>query len=154
MGRYVLETVLPASCDEVWNLHARPNALHDLSPPGSVEIIEAGPLADDAQVVMLVSVPVVPWRLTWVSRYAEVRPPHGYVDVAVGGLFASWRHRHALEPHPGGCLVREEVTYEAPAGVLGEVVAGPLVRRMLDGQLGYRHARLTSLVRELARAGG
>jgi hypothetical protein len=146
MLTYTRNVLLPATRQAVWDLHAHPGSLEALSPPGTVEVVEAGPLQDGGRVVMRVTVPGWPWPLRWVSVYAEVRPPLGYVDVAQAGLFRPWEHRHLLEERDGGCLLREVVTFGAPLGWVGEVVSGPVVRRMLDAQLGFRHRKLLAMV--------
>lgn len=75
------------------------------------------------------------WRMT--SRIEAYDRPSRFVDVQAAGPFREWRHQHTFEPHPaGGTLMRDDVIFTAPFGVLGGIVErlilGRYMRRLIE----------------------
>lgn len=146
MGTFTRETLLAAPVEKVWAFHMLPDALLQLSPPnGYVQIIQHNPVETGARVTLAVRIPPLPVRMTWVSRYAQVTPPHLFVDVAVKSPFARWEHHHIFEDRGGHCLMRDHVEYLAPLGALGDLFGGPIIRQVLRAQFEHRHTMLARM---------
>jgi hypothetical protein len=63
-----------------------------------------------------------------------------FADRQVEGPFTSWFHRHlCLDDRRGGTLLRDEVDYDPPFGVLGRLLAGPFIQPKLQKMFDYRH---------------
>lgn len=80
------------------------------------------------------------WRgipLDWTTRIEEWCPPTLFVDVQSKGPYRLWRHTHSFEAC-GGTLIKDTVQYAVPAGVLGDLFAGWLVRRDVEQIFDYR----------------
>lgn len=85
----------------------------------------------------------LPFRMT--VKITEHRAPQEFVDVQVRGPFAHWHHRHLFEPSPdGGTLMRDEIDFRSPLGVLGRLVDRLVLERYLRRLVARRNAWLKS----------
>lgn len=79
--------------------------------------------------------------------HTEYDPPHLFADRQESGPFAYWYHRHCfLDDGQGGTLLRDEIEYTVPLGVLGRWLGGWFVRRKLEAMFTYRHEKTRSLI--------
>lgn len=135
------ETIIRASPERVFAFHERPDALERLMPPW-----EKTRILSAAQSLHVGSSTIIETRIfgvfpvRWVAEHTRYEPPRLFEDVQVAGPFKSWRHRHVVGPHEVGALLRDEIEFEPPFGLLGRLAAPvfilPRLRKMFD----YRHA--------------
>jgi ligand-binding SRPBCC domain-containing protein len=138
--KFVKESVIEAAPERVFAFHELPDALARLTPPWeSARIIQA------AQDLRVGSITIVETRILgifrsrWVARHTAYDPPRMFEDVQVSGPFHSWRHRHIVEPHERGALLRDEIEYEPPLSVIGRLFAPLLILPRLRRLFDYRH---------------
>ena len=97
----------------------------------------------------------VPLRQRWLARITEFVWFDHFEDVQVRGPFAHWRHRHATkrETRNGqlGTLVMDEVEYELPLGIWGEVAHRAIVRGQMLETFAYRQRRLIEILPTVER---
>jgi ligand-binding SRPBCC domain-containing protein len=138
---FVKESLIRARPERVFAFHELPDALGRLTPPWErVRIVEHAPdLRVGARAVVETRIlGLVPAR--WVARHTAYDPPRMFEDVQESGPFRSWRHRHTVEPHAEGAVLRDEIEYEPPFGALGRALAPLLVEPRLRRLFEYRHA--------------
>lgn len=82
--------------------------------------------------------------MDWTSRIDEWKPPFRFVDVQLKGPYRLWHHTHNFEALDGGTLISDTVRYSVPYGLLGEFLAGWLVRRDVEGIFDYRATAITT----------
>ena len=145
---YVKETRINATPEAVFRFHESSDALKNLIPPWEkMEVVEsAGSLRPGSKVVLrghlLGVIPV-----QWVAIHTEYDPPHLFADRQESGPFALWYHRHRfLGDGQGGTILRDEVEYKAPGGLIGSWLGGWLIRRKLEGMFAYRHETTRRLI--------
>jgi len=134
---------LPHDPARVFEWHTRPGALERLLPPWEdVRILDrTGALAEGTRVRLRIRRAGVP--LTWEVEHTRVDAPRLFRDEQVSGPFRSWTHAHRFRPgDEGGCVVEDEVEWEAPLGAAGRPFARPVVERALDRMFAFRHRRL------------
>lgn len=138
--RFVKESRIPAPPDEVFGFFERPDAFERLIPPGEDVRVVQPPrsLAVGTRVILKMRVGPIP--VEWEVEHVEYVPGRLFVDRQVRGPFASWTHRHEFEPDGrGGTILRDVVDYAPPLGLIGTLVAGPLLEARLAKLFGYRH---------------
>ena len=131
--QYVKQTKINAAPDVVFRFHESPDALRHLIPPWeNMKLVEAaGSLQPGSRVVLHGSLGIIP--IQWVAIHTEYDPPHLFADRQESGPFAYWYHRHCfLDDGQGGTLLRDEIEYAVPLGVIGRLLGGWLVRRKLE----------------------
>lgn len=147
LEQFVRETHIDATPSVVFRFHENPQALEKLIPPWeNMRVAEAaGSLQVGSRVVLTGW--VGPVFVRWVARHTEYDPPNLFVDRQESGPFAAWIHRHEfLTDGEGGTILRDEVNYAVPLGLLGQWLAGWFVRRKLDAMFTYRHEVTKRLV--------
>lgn len=145
--QYVKQTRINAPPDAVFRFHESPDALSHLIPPWeNMKMVEsAGSLQPGSRVVLRGSLGGIP--IQWIAIHTEYDPPHLFADRQESGPFASWYHRHRfIDDGQGGTLLRDEVEYAVPLGVIGRWLGGWLVRRKLEAMFAYRHEKTRSLI--------
>lgn len=137
--KFVKESILPASVEEVFAFHERPDAFALLQPPWErVEIVvPPSSLEVGTRVELRTKV-----GLFWISIVAEhvaYEKNRLFEDVMIEGPFARWHHRHLFFTHDGGCRLRDEIEYAPPLGWLGRLVDPIAVRPKLRRLFDFRH---------------
>ncbi len=142
MGRqvYIKETEIPARVEDVFKWHEEPGAVERLTPPWErVEMVErAESLRIGTRVIFKVFMGPIPQK--WVAEHVEYDPPRLFVDRQIEGPFAFWLHRHRFEPTEWGTTrMIDEVEYQLPLGILGELFGGAFTKAKLKRMFDYRH---------------
>jgi ligand-binding SRPBCC domain-containing protein len=137
---FVKESLIEAEPERVFAFHELPDALARLTPPWeSARVIQPPPdlRVGSTAIIETRILGLIPTR--WVAKHTAYDPPRMFEDVQTSGPFRLWRHRHIVEPHERGALLRDEIEYEPPLWVIGRVAAPllivPRLRRLFD----YRH---------------
>ena len=141
-------TILNASPEVVFGFHESPDALRHLIPPWEkMEVVESSESLQIGSRVVLGGrvLGLVPIR--WVAVHTEYEPPHLFADRQESGPFAWWYHRHRiLDDGQGGTVLRDEIEYQTPLGLIGHWLGGWLVRRKLEAMFAYRHETTRRLI--------
>lgn len=154
---YTSEVAAPPRAVFAW--HRSPGALQALIPPWEQVSIEQSPphppgLVDGAVAVLIMR--VGPLKQRWVAHHRDVidRGDAGgeFTDEQVKGPFASWVHRHVIEPalgttaasastptSPPRTRLTDHIEYRLPLSWLGQACGGWLVRRKLRRMFAFRH---------------
>lgn len=149
---FIKETRIAAPPVAVFRFHEAPGALQRLIPPWEkMEVIEASEsIRPGTRTVLRVHVGPFPMRL--IAEHVEYDPPHLFADRQASGPFAKWYHRHHfLDDGAGGTILRDEIDFEPPFGILGRWLGGWFIRRMLERTFTYRHDTTRRLVEAAER---
>jgi ligand-binding SRPBCC domain-containing protein len=132
---------------EVFAFFAEARNLQRITPPWlSFEVLTPEPIAMRAgtRIDYRLRLHTLPMR--WTSRIEEWEPGHQFVDRQVRGPYALWHHRHTFAADGRGTVVRDEVHYGIPFGVLGTIAHSLVVRRDLSRVFAYRHQAVPRLL--------
>jgi ligand-binding SRPBCC domain-containing protein len=140
MMRFVKESRIAAPPEVVFAFYESPGAFQRLVPPWErVEVIEGGNSLKPGSRVVL-SVPLGWFRVRWIAEHTEYERGRMFADRQLEGPLASWYHRHLfLDDGQGGTVLRDEVDYEPPVGIVGRLLAGNLLESKLQKMFDYRH---------------
>lgn len=139
-AQFVKECRIKAGPEVVFQFHESPDALRHLIPPWEkMEVVESsGSLRPGSKVVLRGRAGLL--AIQWVAIHTEYEPPHLFADRQESGPFAWWYHRHRfLDDGRGGTVLRDEVDYQPPLGIIGRLFGGWLIRRKLERMFAYRH---------------
>ncbi|HEX8072613.1 MAG TPA: SRPBCC family protein [Pyrinomonadaceae bacterium] len=140
-AEFVKESVIRAAPGRVFAFHELPDALARLTPPWErVRVVQTADIARVGSEAIIETRVLGLFPTRWVARHTVYEPPRLFEDVQVAGPFRYWRHRHHVEPHAAGALLRDEVEYEPPFGPLGRLAAPLLIEPRLRKLFAYRHA--------------
>ena len=137
---FIRESLIHASPERVFAFHELPDVFERLMPPWeNSRIIQSAPnlLPGATAIIETRILGLIPAR--WEARHTVYEPPHLFEDVQVKGPFRKWRHRHRIEPHAEGAILRDEIEYEPPLGLLGRLASPFMVEPRLRRLFEYRH---------------
>lgn len=138
--RFVKESVIHASPERVWAFHELPDAFERLLPPW-----EKATIVQKADISVIGSRAIIEQKIfgivpsRWVAEHTAYDPPRVFEDVQISGPFAKWRHRHIIEPHAEGALLRDDIEYEPPLWIFGALAAPFAIVPKLEKMFAYRH---------------
>lgn len=144
------EQRLPRPIDEVFAFFGDARNLEAITPPllrfrvmdSGADAIAMGPGALIRYRLRVRRVPV-----GWLTVIREWDPPRRFVDKQLRGPYALWHHTHTFEPlDDGGTLMRDEVRYALPLGLLGEFARRLFVGRDVEAIFDYRARRIVELL--------
>ena len=138
--RFVKESVIRCSPERVWEFHELPDAFERLVPPWeTVKIVQRADISKIGSQTILESRILGPFKVRWVAEHTAYDPPRMFEDTQISGPFKSWRHRHIIDPHADGAVLRDEIEYEPPLSILGNSAAPMFIVPRLEKMFEYRH---------------
>ncbi len=134
------ESFIGALPERVFGFHELPDAIERLIPPWeNVRIVERADISKvgSRAVIEQKIFGIVPSR--WVAQHTVYDPPRMFEDVQVSGPFASWRHQHIVEAEGGGARLIDEIEFEPPLWIFGQIAAPFVIVPKLERMFEYRH---------------
>ncbi|MHC5211814.1 MAG: SRPBCC family protein, partial [Planctomycetota bacterium] len=114
--RFVKESVIPASREEVFAFHERADAFELLQPPWDRVEILAPPHGLEVGTRVELRTRVGPFWIAIVAEHVAYERHVRFEDVMRKGPFPRWHHRHLFFDHHEGCRLRDEIDYAPPFG--------------------------------------
>lgn len=137
---FIKESIICALPECVFAFHELPEALQRLTPPWeSVQILQAAADLNVGSRAIIKSRSFGLFPALWVAEHTAYDPPHMFEDVQVEGPFRYWRHRHIIKPHSAGAVLRDEIEYKPPLGLIGQLAAPVVIVPRLEKLFEYRH---------------
>ena len=141
-----MEQWVPQPVERVFGFFSDAKNLEVLTPPflnfkiigTSTESMQEGTLMD-----YRLKLHGIPFR--WQSKILRWREGEGFSDTQTKGPYAYWLHTHDFLKNEGGTLIRDQAEYRLPAGVLGDLVGHPFIRRDLEKIFLYRREKIREL---------
>jgi ligand-binding SRPBCC domain-containing protein len=133
-------SLIRASPERVFAFHELPDAFERLVPPW-----ENAKIVQKADISIIGSRAIIETKIfgifksRWIAEHTAYEPPRMFEDVQISGPFKSWRHRHIVEPHPEGALLRDEIEYWPPLNFFGPLAAPIAITPKLEKMFAYRH---------------
>ncbi len=139
MHTLIYRSIMPGTPGEVFAFHERPDAFRLLTPwwSGAHVVVAAQNLRPGSRAVLRLGPPLL--GLIWVAEHTVYDPPHEFVEQQVAGPFRHFEQHHRVLAHARGAVLSDEVTYELPGGVLGQVVDVVVMRPFFALLFRYRH---------------
>ena len=138
--KFTKESVIKASPERVFAFHELPDAFERLVPPWEdAKIVQKANIAEVGSRAILEQkiFGLIPSR--WVAEHTAYDPPRMFEDVQISGPFAKWRHRHIIEPHEEGAVLRDEIEFEPPMSIIGDLAAPLFILPRIEKMFDYRH---------------
>lgn len=136
--------VVPRPRAEVFAFFADPHNLEAITPSFlEFRIVTPAPIALSAGTLIDYELSLFGIPFGWRTRIEACEPMRSFVDVQLRGPYAWWRHAHLFDDAPGGgTIVRDEVEYALPLGLLGGLAHALFVRRSLRRIFDHRRAEI------------
>lgn len=146
--RLLRRQVVPRSLSEVFSFFERPENLATLTPPWlHFTLLSASPVPMRAGQMIDYSLRLMGLRLRWRSEITHYAPPHGFTDEQRRGPYQRWSHRHTFEESAEGVTITDDVEYEIPYGVVGQIAHVVYVQWALKRIFDYRAHMIAEVFR-------
>jgi hypothetical protein len=138
--KFIKESIIRATPERVFAFHEQPDALECLTPPWErVTVIQRASLREIGSRAIIETRLFGLFPVRWVAEHTAYDPPRLFEDTQISGPFRAWRHRHIVEPHHEGALLRDEIHYEPPWLVFHELAVHLLITPRLERMFAFRH---------------
>ena len=142
------EQFLPISIEEAWAFFSTPKNLAKITPKEMGFIIKSD-LADEeiyeGMKIEYTVKPVLGIPLKWITRIGKTESPFFFTDVQEKGPYKLWEHTHIFEEKDNGVLVKDEVKYQLPFGLFGDIAHSLFVKNKLKSIFNYRSSVLLKM---------
>ncbi|MDQ3634803.1 MAG: SRPBCC family protein [Acidobacteriota bacterium] len=138
--KFVKESIIKATPEEVFAFHELPDAIERLIPPWeNAEIIQKADISKigSQAIIKQKILGIIPSR--WVAEHTAYDPPNMFEDIQISGPFRRWQHRHIIRSHAEGAILRDEIEYKPPLAFLGMIATPFLITPKLEKMFDYRH---------------
>ncbi len=138
--KFVKESIIKASPEKVFAFHALPDAIERLIPPWeNAKIIQKADISKIGSQAIIEQKIFGLFPSRWIAEHTKYEPPRMFEDAQISGPFKSWRHRHIIEPHEEGALLKDEIDFEPPLWIFGKIAAPFAILPKLEKMFDYRH---------------
>jgi hypothetical protein len=137
--QFVKESIVPATVEEVFAFHERPDAFELLQAPWDTVEIITPPTSLEVGTRVELRTKIGPFWIRIVAEHVAYERNRFFEDVMREGPFARWHHKHLFFEHEDGCRLRDEIDYAPPFGLLGRLVDPIAVRPRLEKLFDHRH---------------
>jgi ligand-binding SRPBCC domain-containing protein len=120
-------------------------------PSGGQQTIAAG---SGSQITLsFLPFSYAPFRMRWVAEIVEFKRNERFCDRQLSGPFAYWNHCHYLQPviqsGVSGTLIADDLEYELPDGIIGELAHRLFLRGQLERTFTFRQSRLAQILAQV-----
>lgn len=147
LDQYVFkDQFVPLKPEEVFPFFSKAENLEILTPPWlqfkivkkSTKDIEVGTLID-----YKLKIHGTPVR--WRTLIKDWKNNEFFIDEQLKGPYSKWHHVHKFERVPGGCLLRDEITYKVPVSFLGKIFLSRWIAKDVEQIFSYRQKQIQEL---------
>jgi ligand-binding SRPBCC domain-containing protein len=131
---------------EVFEFFSRASNLERITPPWMSFELMGDPGKIEAGTLIRYRLKVRGVPLRWTSRIDVFETDHVFVDRQLKGPYELWVHRHEFMADGDETIVRDEVRYQLPLGILGVIAHLLFVRRDLKAIFAYRQQAVVDLL--------
>lgn len=145
---YQTEQFLDIDIDTAWDFFSSAKNLALITPPELDFKILTELTGEEIYEGMLINYTVKPLLgipLRWETEICKVERPLYFTDRQLKGPYKLWEHTHSYTPVNGGVLMKDEVKYQLPFGVLGDIAHAVIVRKKVESIFSFRREVLKSI---------
>lgn len=83
--------------------------------------------------------------IRWQTEIVKVDEPYSFTDRQLKGPYKLWEHTHRFFEKENGILMKDQVKYQLPCGIVGELTHSILVRDKIENIFVYRKQILNQI---------
>jgi len=147
---YILERQqrVTASVEQAWAFLQNPANLDRITPPDlQFRIVTDVPaiMHNGLIVEYRITIPLLGTH-TWVTEIKHIREGLSFVDEQRLGPYRFWYHYHEIRQQNYGVLLIDQVFYQPPFGLLGQLLHRFYISKTLERIFEYRRQRLNKFL--------
>ena len=148
MYQFYEEQHLPVTINEAWSFFSNPRNLSLITPPSMNFLLTNAPEGEiySGMIITYKVSPLFNIPLNWVTEITAADRPNHFIDEQRFGPYKFWHHRHSFEEAGKGVLMKDEVHYSLPFGIIGRMGHFLLIKKRVEGIFEYRREALTKML--------
>lgn len=150
---YNAEQLLPISIEKAWDFFSSAKNLAVITPPQMQFNILTNLDGREIYEGMLIEYklkPLLGITVRWKTEICKVDKPVMFTDRQLKGPYKIWEHTHTFIKKDNGILMKDQVKYELPFGIIGSIVHKLTVRKNIENIFKYREKVLKKIFKENA----
>lgn len=142
------EHFLPIGIDQAWDFFSSAGNLAAITPPemdfkiltdlDEREVYEG--MLIDYTVKPLFGIPV-----RWQTEIYKVNKPAYFSDRQRKGPYRIWEHTHSFIEKENGVLMKDEVRYQLPFGIIGRIAHAMIIKKKIESIFSFREKALNKI---------
>lgn len=153
MKTYVFkaEQLLPAKMEDVWQFFSSAKKLPLITPPELDFKVLTSLKEEEIYNGMIIEYKVRPLlgiQVYWKTEICEVDKPHRFIDRQLKGPYKTWIHKHSFIETANGVLMKDEVDYELPFKIIGQLTHALIVKQKIEKIFNYRRQVLQKIFKQ------
>jgi len=148
---YRTEQFLSTDLNTAWHFFSAAKNLARITPP-DLDFKILTQLEDkDIFPGMLIDYTVRPLfgiPLHWQTEISKIEKPQMFIDKQLKGPYKIWEHTHHFVQKQKGILMKDEVKYQLPFGIIGKMTHSLIVRKKIERIFNYRKEVLNKIFNE------
>jgi ligand-binding SRPBCC domain-containing protein len=145
---YTTEQLLPPDIDRSWDFFSSAENLALITPPSmDFKILTAlnGREIYEGLLINYTVKPLLGLIFHWETEICKVNKPFYFTDRQLKGPYKLWEHTHTFIKKDNGVLIKDEVKYQLPFGIIGNIIHALFVRKIIEDIFIYRKIVLNQL---------
>ena len=141
--------IIKSDFNTVWEFFNDPKHINVLTPPEMKFLTLTKNLPKQIHENLEISYNVSPLfgiPLKWKTKITTVVPNESFIDIQIKGPYNMWHHLHTFEQVAEGVLMKDEVTYKMPLGIIGRLVHKILVKNKIEELFAYRTQQIKKCI--------
>ncbi|MDP3468201.1 MAG: SRPBCC family protein [Daejeonella sp.] len=142
------EHLLPVKIDQAWDFFSSAKNLALITPPEMDFKILSSLDTKEIYEGMLIDYTVKPVfgiPLNWQTEIFNVNKPYSFSDRQLKGPYKIWEHTHIFIQKENGILMKDEIKYQIPLGILGQLAHAIFVRKRVEDIFRFRKKALEKI---------
>jgi ligand-binding SRPBCC domain-containing protein len=142
------EHLLPINIEMAWSFFSSAKNLALITPP-EMEFKILTKLDDkeiyEGLLIDYTVKPVFGIPLNWQTEIFKVDKPHSFADRQLKGPYKIWEHTHTFIQKENGTLMIDELKYQIPLGILGQLAHTVFVKEKVAEIFKFRENALEKI---------
>lgn len=150
MKTYIYKTTqfLPTDINTAWNFFSSASNLATITPPEMDFKILTDLEGKDIYEGMFIDYTVKPLfgiPLHWQTQIKKINKPAMFMDTQLKGPYKLWEHTHHFTEKDNGVFMEDEVKYQMPFGIIGQLTHSLIVKKKIAGIFEFRRKTLEKI---------
>ena len=150
------EQFIDLPLEDVFGFFSKPENLSLITPSRlKFDIITPTPLEmKDGQLIDYSLTILYIIKLHWRTLITHYEKPYKFVDQQIKGPYSLWHHTHTFEEKDGGTIIKDNLTYAIPMGIIGRLIHFIYIKHDIKDIFNYRHKILDKIFTEIKKQSG
>jgi len=144
-NHYLLyEQVVNTDVKKCWDFFSSPKNLSKITPNHlGFKILSEVPEKMHSGLIIEYRVkPIAGIPVKWITEIQDVNESKLFYDVQLKGPYKVWKHRHHFEAIGDQTIMKDEIEYALPFGILGRIANFLFVRKQVRSIFEYRKRKI------------